>query len=98
MRRLEGSIQANGGFREPTAGPDPYSWIPERFRDASFDNFETGGNPDKRGVLSLIREQVMRRNMLWHGNCGTGKTHLTYACVKAFGAKYRNLSRVYEEI
>jgi DNA replication protein DnaC len=100
MRRLEGSIQANGGFYEPAGGqgPEPYSWIPERFRDASFDSFETGGNPDKRKVLTLIREQVMRRNMLWYGNSGTGKTHLTYACVKAFGAKYRNLSRVYEEI
>jgi hypothetical protein len=42
MRRLGDAIQANGGFREPTAGPDPYARIPERFRDASFENFETG--------------------------------------------------------
>ena len=98
MRRLGDTIQANGGFREQPVEYEPYSWIPKRYRNATFDSFETGDNPDKRKVLKTIREQVMSRNMLWHGACGTGKTHLTYACVKAFKAKYRNLSGIYQEI
>ena len=59
--------------------------IPERFKGSSFENFDTS-TPSLQRSLALTKRFVndmpaMDLGLLYLGNCGLGKTHLSCACL-----------------
>ena len=79
--------------------------IPEHSADSTFENFETGSHSSIAAAKLIVQQFVEqfpldRRGLLLLGPCGTGKTHLAAAAIKALIATKgaRCLFRVWGEL
>lgn len=61
--------------------------VPNKVLHATFDNYNTDGDPDKQKALAKFRAQVKRGGgfIIAVGLWGTGKSHLAAATMKAVG-------------
>jgi DNA replication protein DnaC len=74
------------------------SFIPERYRNASFDNYECTTDKQRR-VVNLLREYRGEKNIIIHGPPGTGKTHLLWALMRADPrVEYWKLSEIFRRV
>lgn len=60
--------------------------MPQKYINASFDNYEIYNNAQKEVVQSL-RDFDQQKSLIFLGKTGTGKTHLSIALCKGFDKK-----------
>lgn len=74
------------------------AFIPERYRQETFDTYECETEKQRRAVQCL-REYRGNKNIIIHGPPGTGKTHLMWALIKTNQeARYRKLSDIIRQV
>ncbi len=61
--------------------------IPLRFLNESFETF-IPHEPAQKSALSFLRDKNKKGNAIISGGFGTGKTHLCFSAVRAYGADY----------
>jgi DNA replication protein DnaC len=75
----------------PAPKIDPRAIIPKRFHNATFDNYQCGDDKRQQLAFATCKRYAERfddrlekgGSMILIGKCGTGKTHLSYAIVRA---------------
>jgi DNA replication protein DnaC len=68
--------------------------IPDRYLDATFDNW-IADTPDKKAAVEKVKT-AWTTNLFIYGKTGTGKTHLAISLVRD-GAVYRRLPDLFRE-
>jgi DNA replication protein DnaC len=75
-----------------------FDFIPSRYRLESFETYECKTDKQRRAV-KFLREYRGDKNIIIHGNPGTGKTHLMWSLVKANpDARYWKLSDIIRRV
>jgi DNA replication protein DnaC len=75
-----------------------FVFIPERYRQETFDTYECKTEKQRRAVQCL-REYRGDKNIIIHGHPGTGKTHLMWALIKTNQeAQYWKLSDIIRRV
>jgi DNA replication protein DnaC len=97
-KEQEEKNQAENARNEAEIQQRRLAFIPERYRNVTFDNYECATDKQRR-VVNLLRGYTGEKNLIIHGLPGTGKTHLLWALVKTnSGVKYWKLSDIFRRV